>query len=145
MDMKQYQAEVKATKSDVFFMPIHKFMPAPTSANIPIDVLHAIVGISTESGELLDVAKKAMFYGKAVDFVNLDEEMGDVLWYIAIYANARGTTIEELARVNNQKRFPDKFTTYHANNRNLPAERANLEFNTGKFPDGMQIADDKDE
>lgn len=135
MDINQYQKEANATKSDMFACPVfsqyrYQNNDQVTDANIDVDVLHAVVGISTEAGELLDVAKKAMFYGKPVDYVNLDEEMGDVLWYIAIYANQRGTTIEKLAEVNNAKlkaRFPNKFTAFHANNRDLFIERGILE------------------
>jgi NTP pyrophosphatase (non-canonical NTP hydrolase) len=142
MNMKQYQAEAAATKSNVFYYPHCGDTVAVIRKPdlLPVDILHAVMGVSTEAGELLDVAKKAMFYGKDVDLINLDEEIGDVLWYIAIYCNARGTTIEELAHMNNQKlkvRFPDKFSTFHANNRDLEAERKSLETNT-KFPDGMQ-------
>lgn len=131
MNIHQYQKEADNTKSTSFYAPVVTYITGQTtSANINVDVLHAIVGISTEGGELLDVAKKAMFYGKSPDYVNLDEEMGDVLWYIAIYANARGTTIEALAQQNNAKlrqRFPNKFSEHLANNRNLAAEREVLE------------------
>jgi len=130
MDIKTYQQEAEATKSNTFIQPGASEHSVAAKASIPTDILHAIIGISTEGGELLDVVKKAMFYAKPVDYVNLDEEIGDVLWYIAIYCNARGTTIEDICKTNNEKlkaRFPDKFTTYHANNRDLEKERKILE------------------
>jgi NTP pyrophosphatase (non-canonical NTP hydrolase) len=121
MDILTYQREAAATKSNVFY---------PPNNQAAIDALHAAMGACTEAGELLDQFKKVLFYGKQIDLVNLDEEIGDILWYIAIYANARGTTIEALAELNNKKlttRFPDKFTEFHANNRDLDAERQVLE------------------
>jgi NTP pyrophosphatase (non-canonical NTP hydrolase) len=54
-------------------------------------ILHAILGIASESGEIVDVYKKQFAYGKPMDLINLDEEFGDLLWYIQLYANARGS------------------------------------------------------
>lgn len=140
MDSKEYVENAVRTKSDRFYAPgvadsptlRHNFPNLDFAVHINVDVLHALVGISTEAGELLDVAKKAMFYGKAVDYVNLDEEMGDVLWYVAIYCNARGIEIGELMQRNINKlrtRFPSSFTEEAANNRDLAAERKTLEAN----------------
>ena len=47
------------------------------------DVRHMQMGVKTELGELLDAFKKHYIYGKPLDKVNLLEEAGDVLWYIA--------------------------------------------------------------
>ena len=50
--------------------------------------------------------------------------------YIAIYATARGTTIEALATINNLKlraRYPNKFRSEDALQRNLDLEREVLE------------------
>lgn len=97
---------------------------------IPGDVRHAVDGIASESGEIVDVLKKAFAYGKPIDFVNLDEEVGDLLWYIQLYANYRGKTIPDLVRQNRDKlvaRYGDKFTQDKALNRDLDKERAVLE------------------
>lgn len=103
--------------------------------NLPVvaqmeDIIHAAIGIATEAGEFLDPIKKFIFYGKPVDFVNLDEEVGDLLWYIALYLNARGLDMEAVMEKNINKleaRYPDKFTQDHALNRDLDAEREILE------------------
>jgi NTP pyrophosphatase (non-canonical NTP hydrolase) len=126
MPIHQYQREADATKSTTFVMPGQENNPA----SVPIDVLHAMIGIATESGEFLNPAKKAMFYGSPIDFVNLDEEIGDLMWYIAIYCNYRNVDIEKICKTNNEKlkaRFPNKFTEFHANNRDLNKERGILE------------------
>ena len=39
---------------------------------------HAVMGIVTEEGELMDQLKKAKIYRKDLDKVNLIEEIGDV-------------------------------------------------------------------
>lgn len=135
MDILTYQIEASATKSDKFYPPSEwKFNVKGIEVTFPnsdsIDVCHSIIGLSTEGSELLDVVKKAMFYGKPVDITNLEEEMGDMLWYIATYCNATGNTFEKIAAQNSEKlkaRFPEKFTEFHANNRDLVNERNILE------------------
>lgn len=54
--------------------------------------LHAAVGLATETGEVFDAIKRAIWYNKDImsidlsklDSVNMMEEIGDCLWYIAI-------------------------------------------------------------
>lgn len=96
-----------------------------------IDLVHAIIGKATEAGELLEALKLGMD-GQALDRTNLMEELGDGQWYDAILANALGFTFEEVQQINIDKlraRFPDKFTEYDAQNRDLGAERKVLETN----------------
>lgn len=93
-------------------------------------LLHAAMGMDTEAGEFMDQLKKHLFYGKPLDEVNLREEIGDLLWYIAIGCDALDTTVElEMARViaKLQVRYPEKFSDYLAQTRNLDAERTVLE------------------
>lgn len=97
---------------------------------VPVDIQHAILGVFTEGAELMEALGVAAVDGEPLDLVNLDEEVGDLLWYIAVYAKAREKTIEDLMSQNIAKlraRFPDRFTAEQANNRNLDAERAVLE------------------
>jgi len=93
------------------------------------NILHAIIGIATEAGELLE-ALRDDYNGNGHDAVNLREEVGDLFWYVAILAHEAGFTFSEAQTVNIEKlakRYPDKFTEYHAVNRDLAAERAVLE------------------
>lgn len=46
-------------------------------------VLHAAIGLCTEAGELIDVFDDLQ-EGRAIDVVNLKEELGDMYWYLAI-------------------------------------------------------------
>lgn len=54
------------------------------------DLLHCQVGIITELGELLDCWKKVFAYGQELNIVNVQEEIGDTLFYIANYLNIKG-------------------------------------------------------
>lgn len=130
MDMLTYQKEAQNTKSPRFYFNNLSGSDLNIEATKDVDIFHACLGLCTEAGEVMDPFKKSAFYGKPVDFVNLDEEVGDILWYIAIYAEARMTTIEALAARNLEKlktRYPDKFSSDRAINRNLEAERRVLE------------------
>ena len=44
---------------------------------------HMGLGIVGEMGEIVDQLKKAYVYGKAIDQVNIVEEVGDVAYYVA--------------------------------------------------------------
>lgn len=95
--------------------------------------LHGIFGLVTEVGKLADAAKKHLFYGKELDIVNVNEELGDIFWYLNIVlstlATERGITVEELETeiktiniAKLQARYPDKFTEEQALNRDLRHE-----------------------
>lgn len=101
----------------------HMFEPESKAMTVPL--VHSIIGIATEAGELLEIFDRPEF-----DRTNFIEEIGDVMWYIAIGLNAVGSTFEEAQRINIaklRKRYPEKFTEYDANNRDLKAEREVLE------------------
>ena len=93
-------------------------------------LLHAGIGLSTESGEFLDALKKHIFYGKELDKVNLAEEMGDLFWYMAIVADELGFEFEEVMNKNITKlkaRYGEKFSEEKAEKRDLDSEREILE------------------
>lgn len=91
---------------------------------------HGVMGAVTESAELMDAIKKAKMYGRALDRVNLIEEMGDVMWYFAILADELGVSFEEIWEKNISKlrqRYPEKFTHELSEQRDLESERKILE------------------
>ena len=94
-----------------------------------IDYIHGVIGIATEAGELLEGLRDVL-RGKSMDAVKVEEEVGDAKWYMAILARTFGFLWGNDERKNIAKlraRFPDKFTEYDANNRNLAVEREILE------------------
>lgn len=118
----------------------------------PRNIVHGVIGIFTEAGELLEMLREA-YNGNGFDPINMREEIGDLFWYVAIlFAEAsrdgEGMTFEDAMRVNIaklRKRFPDKFTERDANVRDLAAERLILEggvgntrtFEGGDYPAGL--------
>lgn len=111
-------------------------LPAPKPFPVDPQVFHAIVGIATEAGELVQALIKAMYEGKPMDLTNLLEESGDVDWYQALLdSRIQGTQAkrwqsnrDKLAR-RYAKTKGDKpvFTTEAAITRDLSAERAILD------------------
>ena len=93
-------------------------------------LVHACFGMQTETAEFTDAVKKSLFYGKPLDIINLKEELGDALWYIAIAMDELDTDFEaEMLRVIKKlrTRYPDKFSDILAENRDLVSERKILE------------------
>ena len=89
-----------------------------------------LMGMTTELGELTDVFKKNLAYGKPVDFVNVGEEVADLMWYIINFCTMSNIDLEEQLQKNIDKlraRFPEKFEQHMALNRDTDAERRILE------------------
>lgn len=99
--------------------------------NIDPRVFHGILGIVTESGELASALLKCFENsGTTIDPVNVQEEMSDIGWYEAILHDTLkldwGQGLENV--INKLRvRYPDKYSDEAAENRNLEAERAELE------------------
>ncbi len=94
------------------------------------NLLHGAIGISTEAGEILDAFKKNIYYKKELDVVNLKEEIGDVMWYVAILCRELNLDMGDILQTNIDKlkaRYPDKFTNHQALFRDLKTERTILE------------------
>ncbi len=90
-----------------------------------VDTLHGAIGLCTEVGELNDIVKRELFYGRKFDASHMLEELGDIFWYLALICHANDLTFEECfdANINKLKqRFPEKFTEHDALNRNIGKE-----------------------
>lgn len=123
----KYEDEALRTLSFQYHGP---YVNPHLSSHVNEFILHGALGISTEAGEILDAVKKSIFYGKPFDLVNLQEEIGDCFWYLAILAKEAGMSFEDIMAQNINKlktRYPDKFTEEKALNRDLIAERRELE------------------
>jgi len=95
-----------------------------------VRLLHAIMGVSDEAGELNNALKGHIFYGKPLDRVNLLEEFGDMMYFAALGISALGSSIEEVFQSNHDKlakRYQKGWTQKEALERDLTAERDVLE------------------
>ena len=94
------------------------------------DIVHGIIGVATEAGELLEALYATLFDGKEFDAANCYEEVQDVSWYLAMLLRCTNKTFDDAFRANIaklRKRFGNKFTEYDAINRDLTAERVIIE------------------
>jgi NTP pyrophosphatase (non-canonical NTP hydrolase) len=60
-----------------------------------VNLLHMAVGVSGESGELLDAVKKAAIYNKPLDLHNVIEELGDLEFYMEGIRQQLGITRDQ--------------------------------------------------
>lgn len=85
----------------------HDFDPAKVTPQL----IHAMLGIAAEAGELVEDAARAMC-GEELD-ANINRESGDIDWYQELLALVSGQSTDENRRQNIarlQKRFPEKFS-----------------------------------
>ena len=76
-------------------------------------LLNAILGLAGETGEVAELLKKHQFHGHTLDRQRVLDELGDVLWYIALAADALDSTLEEIGQRNVAKllrRYPMGFS-----------------------------------
>src|SRR5262245_7633016 len=83
-------------------------------------LLHAAMGLCTEAGEFMDMMKKHILYGRPIDEVNLQEELGDSQWYSALAVDALEAKFVDILEKNILKlraRYPNKFNEADATKR----------------------------
>lgn len=118
MELKEYAEKAKRTDA-----------PMPDNYD-QMHAVHMILGMVTETAELADVFKKNLAYGKPIDWVNVGEEVADVMWYIMNFCSNNNIDLGFELDKNIKKleaRYPEKFTEEKALNRDLKTERTILE------------------
>jgi NTP pyrophosphatase (non-canonical NTP hydrolase) len=94
----EYQAEAKRTLN--------------TAIERPYLFANLGMGLAGEAGEVCDYLKKVVFHGHKLDPKKVEEELGDVLWYLANLADAVGLSLDQIAEKNIKKlrkRYPNGF------------------------------------
>ncbi len=87
------------------------------------ELLHAAIGIGSESGEIQDTIKKVCIYGQPLagkHHENLIEELGDLEFYMQELRSLIGVTREETLLANIAKlgkRYPDGYSDEKAKER----------------------------
>lgn len=84
--------------------------------NLNPEVLHALLGIITEAGELAERLIIILAGQGTIEENrrNIKEEVGDIFWFITLLMRRLGLTRAEVISANSaklRKRFPDKFFT----------------------------------
>jgi NTP pyrophosphatase (non-canonical NTP hydrolase) len=84
--------------SKIQSIPEYQGLAARTCPNLPGEhenERHMNLGVITEIGEVLDIFKKNLAYGKAIDVVNLGEELADISWYIVNKCRFQEISLED--------------------------------------------------
>lgn len=106
MDINEYQRRAMATLN-----------PALDKRDV---LINGVMGLCGESGEAIDIVKKHLAQGHALDTQRLAKELGDVAWYLAETATAIGYELQDILLMNLeklQKRYPEGFTVEDSINR----------------------------
>jgi len=90
-----------------------------------LEEVHYAMGIVTEAGELMDIYKKNLAYGKPIDRAHIKEELGDLEWYLTNLYRVLQIDRASVLNDNIKKlkiRFPEKFDANKAINRDRVSE-----------------------
>lgn len=91
--------------------------PALTEKDV---LMNALMGLCGESGEAIDLMKKHLYQGHALNRDELIKELGDIAWYLAEAATGLKIDLEEVFQRNLDKlhaRYPKGFDTNRSQNR----------------------------
>lgn len=83
-------------------------------------MMNACLGLSGEVGELNDMIKKWIFHEHSLNIDDVQKEVGDILWYIAMMCDSFGFSMDKIADMNIEKlmkRYPDGFSALASKNR----------------------------
>lgn len=124
MTTEQKHAEIVRTRcKDGADVGNSWFMRPEFSSVIAVELLHAAIGIGSESGEIQDTIKKVCIYGQPLEgkhHENLIEELGDLEFYMQELRSLIGVTREETLLANIaklEKRYPDGYSDEKAKER----------------------------
>jgi NTP pyrophosphatase (non-canonical NTP hydrolase) len=133
MNPNVYQAAAARTEADPCRSASRMESMLPVDPNcpdslhlMPVRVNHAVVGLVGEVGELAQLLERWVYFGQSLPIPDVEEEVGDCLWYLALLCTAVGVPMERAMEGNLAKlraRFPYKFTEEAAANRDPTAER----------------------
>lgn len=85
--------------------------------DVSFNLMHAAMGLAGEAGEFVDAIKKHLVYGKPLDLANAKEEIGDLMWFVALACQTLQVSMEDIAKQNIAKlatRYPDAYSDFHA-------------------------------
>ena len=77
-------------------------------------LVYGALGLAGESGEVAEIIKKWAFHGHLFNKQELEKELGDVAWYLAIAAHKAGLSLNEVLEHNLEKlekRYPDGYSS----------------------------------
>jgi NTP pyrophosphatase (non-canonical NTP hydrolase) len=75
------------------------------NAKDDLDLNYAVIAVNGEAGEIAEWYKKAVLRGNKIGLTDRDlqEEIGDVLYYLTRICNLKGWTLKEIMDINKVK------------------------------------------
>lgn len=119
-ELKQHETLGLAKHVDEYRAMVERLQAPLLHLNLPQRediVLHAILGINDESGELTSIVKRHLVYGEAYSGVHILEELGDLFHYMMYLMIEFNWSLDDIMRANTlklEKRYPDGFNTEDA-------------------------------
>ncbi len=102
---------------------------AMTTLNPQLDkkdvLINGVMGLCGEAGEAIDIVKKHLAQGHALDREHLLKELGDIAWYLAETATALDAELEDVLAANIEKlkkRYPEGFSAQRSIHRDADKE-----------------------
>ncbi len=80
--------------------------------NVDPKLVHIILGIASEGGEVADVLKSAICYDETINITKLKKELGDLLFFIRALCTFYGWNEDDIRNLNLKsliKRCPNGF------------------------------------
>lgn len=106
MEIKEYQEKAQRTLN--------------TESSQKDTITNMCLGISGETGEVIDMIKKHIFHGHEIDTYKLEKEIGDVMWYLTNLATQFNLNMSHVLDTNIKKlenRYPEGFSKERSINR----------------------------
>jgi len=113
MTPNEYQVLAARTECDQEAASRRRYQYDQSQSLLATRLSHAALGLAGESGEFAYAVEKWLHYGKPLDTINIQEEIGDVTWYLALACNALGVNLEDIMQKNIAKlksRYPEKYS-----------------------------------
>ena len=110
------------TPNEYQHLALRTLNPALTEKDV---LINGVMGLCGEAGEAIDLVKKHLAQGHALDRTQLAKELGDVAWYLAETAYAIGYDLETVLRGNIDKlraRYPEGFDADRSQHRKTDDE-----------------------
>src|SRR5262245_10334445 len=130
MDATTYQQLAARTECDQVLSRRRMLGETAVPTLLPVRLNHAVIGMTGEVGELAALVEHWLYYGKNAvsgpDLTAFKEELGDLLWYVALACNALGLSLAEVMEANIRKlraRYPERYDDRLAQERDREKER----------------------
>jgi len=75
-------------------------------------IANAVMGLAGEAGEIAELFKKQLYHGHNISAMQIIDELGDLMWYLAAIASLEGLSLDDIAQANIDKlwqRYPNGF------------------------------------